>query len=137
MFDIHSHILPSIDDGAKDLDESLALLKMAEDDGITHMVATPHIHIGRFNNRSSHIYESLVNLRLHAKNAGIGVKLAAAAEVRLDVELMALVMSNQLPFIGEIANKNVLLLELPHSHMPQGYPRYCSSKRESSPAVEA
>jgi len=50
MFDIHSHILPGIDDGAKDLSESLALLKMAQSDGITHMVATPHIHIGRFNN---------------------------------------------------------------------------------------
>ncbi|MCF7499089.1 CpsB/CapC family capsule biosynthesis tyrosine phosphatase [Pseudoalteromonas sp. L1] len=124
MFDIHSHILPSIDDGARDLEESLALLKLAEDDGITHMVATPHIHIGRFNNSSSHIYESLANLRLHAKNEGIRVKLAAAAEVRLDIELMTLIMTNQLPFIGRIANKNVLLLELPHSHMPQGYDKF-------------
>ncbi len=40
MFDIHSHILPGIDDGAKDLSESLALLKMAQDDGITHIAGT-------------------------------------------------------------------------------------------------
>ena len=37
---------------------------------------------------------------------------------------MAMVMANKLPFIGKIANKNVLLLELPHSHMPQGYDKF-------------
>lgn len=124
MIDIHTHILPGIDDGAKDLTESLALLKLAENDGITHMVATPHIHVGRFNNSISHIYANLANLRLNAKNEGINVKLAAAVEVRLDVELMAMVMANKLPFIGKIADKNVLLLELPHSHMPQGYDKF-------------
>ncbi|NMM39529.1 tyrosine-protein phosphatase [Pseudoalteromonas arctica] len=124
MIDIHTHILPGIDDGAKDLAESLALLKLAENDGITQMVATPHIHVGRFNNLISHIYDDLANLQQHAKNEGIKVKLAAAAEVRLDVELMAMVMANKLPFIGKIADKNVLLLELPHSHMPQGYDKF-------------
>ncbi|TMP45482.1 CpsB/CapC family capsule biosynthesis tyrosine phosphatase [Pseudoalteromonas sp. S1688] len=124
MIDIHTHILPGIDDGAKDLTESLALLKLAENDGITHMVATPHIHVGRFNNSISHIYDSLANLRLNATNEGINIKLAAAAEVRLDVELMAMVVANKLPFIGKIAEKNVLLLELPHSHMPQGYDKF-------------
>lgn len=124
MIDIHTHILPSIDDGAKDLTESLALLKLAENDGITHMVATPHIHVGRFNNSISVINDNLANLQQNAKNEGINVKLAAAAEVRLDVELMAMVMANKLPFIGEIAGKNVLLLELPHSHMPQGYDKF-------------
>ncbi len=124
MIDIHTHILPGIDDGAKDLTESLALLKLAENDGITHMVATPHIHVGRFNNSISVINDNLANLQQNAKNEGINVKLAAAAEVRLDVELMAMVMANKLPFIGKIADKNVLLLELPHSHMPQGYDKF-------------
>ena len=124
MIDIHTHILPGIDDGAKDLTESLALLKLAENDGITHMVATPHIHVGRFNNSISVINDNLANLQQNAKNEGINVKLAAAAEVRLDIELMAMVMANKLPFIGKIADKNVLLLELPHSHMPQGYDKF-------------
>ena len=55
MIDIHSHILPGLDDGAKDLTESLALLTIAQADGITHMVATPHIHLGRFNNAASQV----------------------------------------------------------------------------------
>ena len=120
MIDIHTHILPGIDDGAKDLTESLALLKLAENDGITHMVATPHIHVGRFNNATAQIKNDLESLKQEAHKEGINVKLAAAAEVRLDIELMAMVMANKLPFIGKIADKNVLLLELPHSHMPQG-----------------
>ena len=44
MFDIHSHILPAIDDGAKDIDESLKLLKMMKNDGITTVLATPHFY---------------------------------------------------------------------------------------------
>ncbi|MDX1727340.1 MAG: CpsB/CapC family capsule biosynthesis tyrosine phosphatase [Pseudoalteromonas tetraodonis] len=124
MIDIHTHILPGIDDGAKDLTESLALLKLAENDGITHMVATPHIHVGRFNNATAQIKNDLESLKQEAHKEGINVKLAAAAEVRLDIELMAMVMANKLPFIGKIADKNVLLLELPHSHMPQGYDKF-------------
>ena len=124
MIDIHSHILPGIDDGAKDLNESLALLNIAQNDGITHMVATPHIHIGRFNNSASQLYSELANLKAQALVNNIGIKLAVAAEVRLDVELMSLVLGNKLPFIGTLNSVNYLLLELPHSHVPQGYDKF-------------
>ncbi|MDC9529399.1 tyrosine-protein phosphatase [Pseudoalteromonas sp. Angola-7] len=124
MIDIHSHILPGIDDGAKDLNESLALLKIAQSDGITHMVATPHIHIGRFNNSLSLLQSNIENLKKEANAAGINIKLAVAAEVRLDIELMSLIMNNKLPFIGKINNTNYLLLELPHSHVPQGVDQF-------------
>ncbi|MEI8616638.1 hypothetical protein P4S63_01360 [Pseudoalteromonas sp. B193] len=124
MIDIHSHILPGIDDGAKDLKESLALLTIAQNDGITHMVATPHIHIGRFNNFASQLYSELASLKAQALVNNIGIKLAVAAEVRLDVELMSLVLGNKLPFIGTLNSVNYLLLELPHSHVPQGYDKF-------------
>tara|TARA_R110002020_G_scaffold209414_1_gene415371 strand:+ start:220 stop:948 length:729 start_codon:yes stop_codon:yes gene_type:complete len=124
VIDIHSHILPGIDDGAKDLMESLALLTIAQNDGITHMVATPHIHIGRFNNSVSQLYSELANLKAQALVNNINIKLAVAAEVRLDVELMSLVLGNKLPFIGTLNSVNYLLLELPHSHVPQGYDKF-------------
>src|SRR5690606_25939181 len=44
MIDLHNHLLPGIDDGAPDLDTALALARMAVDEGITHLVCTPHIH---------------------------------------------------------------------------------------------
>lgn len=43
MIDIHSHIIPGVDDGSPSLEESLAILKMAEEDGVKAMVATPHM----------------------------------------------------------------------------------------------
>src|SRR6202049_4313148 len=42
MVDIHCHILPALDDGAKSFDEALRMAEMAIEDGITHVVATPH-----------------------------------------------------------------------------------------------
>ncbi|WP_166376197.1 CpsB/CapC family capsule biosynthesis tyrosine phosphatase [Pseudoalteromonas sp. Z9A4] len=124
MIDIHSHILPGIDDGAKDLSESLALLNIAQNDGITHMVATPHIHIGRFNNSVTQLYNDISTLKAQVLANNINIKLAVAAEIRLDVELMSLVLGNKLPFIGTLDSVNYLLLELPHSHVPQGYDKF-------------
>ena len=44
IVDFHSHILPGIDDGSKSVEESLALLRMEAEQGITHVVATPHFY---------------------------------------------------------------------------------------------
>ncbi|MEM5512665.1 CpsB/CapC family capsule biosynthesis tyrosine phosphatase [Pseudoalteromonas sp. AS84] len=124
MIDIHSHILPGIDDGAKDLNESLALLKMAQSDGITHIVATPHIHLGRYNNSVPQLLNDLTQLKAACLAQNININIAVAAEARLDVELMPLILTNKLPFIGKKNGFNYLLLELPHSHVPQGYDKF-------------
>ena len=47
MIDIHTHILPGIDDGARDLSDTLAMAEMAVDSGVTDMIATPHFNIPR------------------------------------------------------------------------------------------
>ncbi len=47
MIDIHVHILPGVDDGAKNWEESLKMAQMAVNDGIRVMVATPHLFKGR------------------------------------------------------------------------------------------
>jgi protein-tyrosine phosphatase len=44
MLDLHCHILPGVDDGPTTLDEALAVARRMADDGITHVVATPHCH---------------------------------------------------------------------------------------------
>ena len=47
MIDIHAHILPGVDDGAKNWDQTLQMARLAVEDGITVMVATPHLYKGR------------------------------------------------------------------------------------------
>ena len=47
MIDIHAHILPGVDDGAKNWEQSLEMARLAVEDGITAMVATPHLYKGR------------------------------------------------------------------------------------------
>lgn len=48
FIDIHSHILPYLDDGAKNMDVTLKMLQIAWQEGITHIIATPHYKAGRF-----------------------------------------------------------------------------------------
>ena len=120
MIDIHCHLIPGIDDGAKVLEESLSLLELAVSDGIQRMVFTPHIHLGRFNNTKSIIEKEFSRLKQAVTDAGIDIELASAAEVRLDAEIIELLAAEQLPLYGEYQGRRYMLLELPHSHIPQG-----------------
>ncbi len=120
MIDLHCHILPGIDDGASDLTESLALLRLAVADGITHMVATPHINPGYFDNNQATIQQALLLLQQAAQAHQIPIQLSAAAEVRVTADLMLAVAQQQLPMLGQWQGQQVLLLEFPHSHIPPG-----------------
>jgi len=120
MIDIHAHVLPGIDDGAKDMDEALALLRLAVADGVTRMVVTPHLHIGRFNNFNRNISNEFDVLLQAVNEHNINIELAYAAEIRLDSEIIPLLSGDKLPLYGEYNNKRYMLLELPHSHIPAG-----------------
>ena len=54
MVDIHCHILPGVDDGARDWEVSLAMCQMAAQDGIRHIVATPHANAEFVYDRAAH-----------------------------------------------------------------------------------
>jgi protein-tyrosine phosphatase len=120
MIDIHCHILPGIDDGAKDMDEALALINLAVADGVTRIVVTPHLHFGRFENYLPVIQASFLALQQAVGEAGIVIELAYAAEVRLDSEILSLLSRQQLPLYGSYNNQQFMLLEFPHSHIPAG-----------------
>ena len=120
MIDLHSHILPGIDDGAKTLEDAVELAKHSLACGVSHMVCTPHIHQGVFDNNVETItrsFDLLVN-ELRAQN--VGLKIAFACEVRVTPDILSWVTQGSLPYIGEWEDKKALLLELPHSHIPPG-----------------
>lgn len=120
MIDLHSHVLPGIDDGAKDINESLGLIEAAIENGISHMVCTPHIQLGRFDNNLTTISGAFEQLQTAVIKQELNIKLAFAAEVRICPEIMLLAKQQSLPFLGQWQQRQVLLLELPHSHVPAG-----------------
>ncbi len=123
MIDLHNHLLPGIDDGAPDLDTALELARLAVAEGITHLVCTPHIHPGRYDNDLASIAAARQRLVAGLQEAGIPLQVAAAAEVRYSTELMQGIEQDSLPFLGRWHGKRVLLLELPHGEVPFGAER--------------
>lgn len=120
MIDLHSHILPNIDDGARSIEDTLAIAENSVAAGVTHMMCTPHIHFGIFDNTADTISHSFALALAAIKNAQIPLKIAFASEVRICPEVITLIQQNKLPLLGTWKGKQVLLLELPHSHIPPG-----------------
>jgi len=120
MIDIHCHILPGIDDGAKNLDDSLAMCRMAVADGITHMTVTPHVHPGRFDNNLKTIQPVFDQLQQLLLAENIPLSISMAGEVRLSAEVLMLHGQKQLPFLGRWQGRQLMLLELPHDGIPPG-----------------
>lgn len=120
MIDLHNHILPGIDDGPATLQESLELARIAVDDGIEHIVATPHIHPGRYENQIATIKPVMQSLQQALFENNIPLTLTMGAELRISAEMLSMIPAGKVPFLGQWNGKNVLLLELPHSHIPPG-----------------
>lgn len=123
MIDLHAHLLPGIDDGADDMAAALAMARLAVAGGTTHMVCTPHLHAGRYANTAASIALAVQGFRSALAEAGIPLQVAAAAEVRFDMEIMLWHAAEQLPFLGKWQDKDVLLLEFPHGDLPVGAER--------------
>lgn len=120
MIDLHSHILPGIDDGARSLDIALEMARQAVDNGVTHMVCTPHMHKGYFDNTYASIESTFKTFEQNVALHKIPITLSFAAEVRVNELIPIWHKQNELPFLGALGNKRILLLEMPHSHLPQG-----------------
>ncbi|MEO3680731.1 CpsB/CapC family capsule biosynthesis tyrosine phosphatase [Shewanella vesiculosa] len=120
MIDLHCHILPNIDDGAKSIDEALGLIALAVEQGVTRMVATPHIHLGFFDNNLQTILSAYGVLSDALALTDLNIEVCVAAEVRITPEILQFIEQQQLPFLGHHQQKDVLLLELPSSHIPPG-----------------
>jgi protein-tyrosine phosphatase len=120
MFDLHCHLLPNIDDGPKDLNSALALARQAVDDGVTHAVVTPHIHYGRWDNTKTGIVSAVESFRLALQAEGVELRLGVAGEVRIGPEILTKMPMGEIPFLGTWEGRQVLLLEMPHSHILPG-----------------
>ena len=82
--DIHSHLIPGIDDGSRDMEESILLLRMMKALGYQKVITTPHIMSDGYKNTPRKIREGLETLRRAAKEEEIDIEIDAAAEYYLD-----------------------------------------------------
>ncbi len=117
MFDLHSHMLPGLDDGAADLRQSLAMARMAVDDGIQGVVCTPHWSSAHYENTRSRILNGVETLAQEFSNNGISLAVFAGAELRLDGSLSDGIRAGKLVTINDTGR--FALIELPEVFSPQ------------------
>jgi protein-tyrosine phosphatase len=110
--DIHCHILPGIDDGATDWDESLGMAELAASDGTSTIIATPHQLGGFGHNRGDAIRRSVKELHQRLTAAGVPLTVLPGADVRVEEQLVERLLSGEVLTLGDHGRH--VLLELPH-----------------------
>jgi protein-tyrosine phosphatase len=106
--DIHSHLLPGLDDGVQTLEECEAIVLEFQRLGYTKLITTPHVMSDFYRNSNDIIRDKLAETNTYLKQRGINVTLEAAAELYLDEDLVLRVENNDpLPTFG----KNNFLFE--------------------------
>jgi len=115
MIDIHSHIMPEIDDGARSLEEAVAMAELAAADGIEQMVSTPHMFNGLSHNPGpSEILDRVSKLQ---NAVGSTLKIVPGNEVHVSHEIAEQVKSRRVTLIN---NLNYILIEFPQLTVPIG-----------------
>ncbi len=99
--DLHSHLIPGIDDGSQSMEESLRLLKGMEELGYEKVITTPHIMSDAYRNTPEIITNGLIALREAAKEEGLKLEIEAAAEYYLDDGFYDLIQKGDILTINE------------------------------------
>jgi len=112
--DMHSHVLPSIDDGAQTVEDSVILIKEMMNLGIKKIIATPHIMADYYKNTPATINNALNRLTDHLRAENIDIPVQAAAEHYFDEYFIKLVDTNEMMLI----NNQYVLFELSFTSKP-------------------
>jgi protein-tyrosine phosphatase len=128
LIDIHAHILPGIDDGAKNWEDSLKMARMAAEDGIKIMVATPHLYKGRSIdpgkiNQKEIIFDHVAQLREKLAAENIPLEIIPGCDFPLGFEALQLLEQGLALTINDA--KRYLLLELPDTSLPPAIEDIC------------
>jgi protein-tyrosine phosphatase len=117
LIDIHSHILPGIDDGPEDMDTALKMITLAWENGTKSIIATPHFIYGERGCEASirEIENACAALVKKASEKGIGIDIHPGAEVFITPDLPELLDEN---IICTLNNSLYVLVELPLSSIP-------------------
>jgi len=115
VIDLHCHILPGLDDGARDLEVSLAMARQEAAQGVTVVACTPHILPGLYHNSGPAIRRAISELQARLDREGIPLTLVSGADVHMAPAFVAGLRSGQLL---TIADSRYVLVEPPHHTAP-------------------
>jgi len=111
--DIHSHLIPGIDDGAVDMEESIAMIKKLYELGFQKLITTPHIMTDTYKNTPEIILDGLQKVQKAIKEENIPIEIEAAAEYYLD-ENFEQKLDREILTFGD----NYLLFEFSYMNKP-------------------
>ena len=111
MIDLHCHMLPGIDDGARDLDTALRMAELAVADGITLTACTPHIYPQVFENTHAGIRRAIDDFRAELESARIPLDITYGADIQVVPSLVDGLDNGSLP---SLHNSRYFLFEPPH-----------------------
>ncbi len=113
--DIHSHLLPGIDDGSQNLDQTIGMILKFKSLGFKKLIVTPHVKTGVYENTSALILQKLEEVKAEVTRLELDIELEASAEYFFDETLFERIRVNDLlPFHG-----NHILFELSFNSEPQ------------------
>lgn len=112
--DIHSHLIPGIDDGSKSLNESIDLIKKFKELGYSKLITTPHIMSDYYRNTPEIIKNGLAVVEEELKKQNIDMRMNAAAEYYLDFEFRESIKEKNFITLPQ----NYLLMEISYLNEP-------------------
>lgn len=113
--DIHSHLLPGIDDGSKDIEDSISLITKMHSYGIKNFITTPHVLGDVYPNSSDTIREKLKQVKIALKENGLNdVNIRAAAEYMLDEQFSDRLEADDILTLKD----NFILVEMSYFNAP-------------------
>ncbi len=115
--DMHSHLVPGIDDGAKDMEESLLLIRALRDRGYKKLITTPHVHLEFYENNSEKLRRHFDHLQRFIADQRIGIELGIAAEYYLDNMFLSAILPDGLLTFGD----NFVLVEVSMAGWPRNF----------------
>ena len=122
MIDIHAHILPAIDDGPKTIEESIEICKVAANDGIKKIVATPHSKNGVYETKSVAIIKAVDALNTQLLVKKIDIDILPGAEIHICEGLVENIKNGDVLTINN--GGKFILLELPFVFVPPGTDKF-------------
>jgi protein-tyrosine phosphatase len=117
MIDIHCHILPNVDDGPKELEQTIEMARHAVDEGITHIIATPHHKNGSYINNKQTILTSVKELNDILSQKNIKIQILPGQETRIYGDLVEDYTKSEILTLND--GGKYIFVELPSNHVPR------------------